>query len=88
MGRKKGEDAMAEANGARRDVTVKVAVDVARNAKIVAAFRELTLAEYLSESLRPVVERDLKKELLERSAEHLPRVEEEGEGGQEASASE
>jgi hypothetical protein len=74
--------------GARRDVTVKIAADLAKDAKIVAAFRDLSLAEYLSETLRPLVAGDLKKELLERSAEHLPKLELPRDGeGQEASAS-
>lgn len=51
-------------------VTVKIANDVARDARIVAACRQITLAEYLSESLRPCVSRDLRKELLDRSNEH------------------
>lgn len=70
---------------------MKIAADIARDAKIVAAFRDLTLAEYLSETLRPLVDLDLRKELLERSAEHrrLDSVlAEDREAGQEASARE
>ena len=46
----------------RNDVTVKLDADVAREAKMVAASRDQTLAEYLSELLRPLVRRDLESE--------------------------
>src|SRR4051794_38967859 len=49
----------------RNDVPVKLDADVVRNAKIVATFQDTTLAEYLSELLRPLVERDLAKHLRE-----------------------
>lgn len=43
---------------ARNDVAVKLDAQVARQAKMVAADRGITLAEYISEILRPVVQRD------------------------------
>jgi predicted DNA binding CopG/RHH family protein len=46
----------------RQDVTVKLDSEVVRTAKIVAAYRGLTVADYLSESLRPIAQRDLLKE--------------------------
>jgi hypothetical protein len=45
----------------RNDVSVKIDAEVARLAKIVAAFEDKTVAEYLSESLRPIVERDVQR---------------------------
>ena len=48
----------------RNDVAVKIDAEVARQAKIVAAFKDVSLAEFLSEALRPIVE----KELVEQSA--------------------
>jgi hypothetical protein len=47
---------------ARKDVQVKLDADVVRMAKMVAAARDITLAEYLSEMIRPIVRRDLEKD--------------------------
>jgi hypothetical protein len=47
---------------ARNDVTVKLDAQVAKKAKMVAAAREITVAEYVSEILRPIVQRDLEAE--------------------------
>jgi ATP-dependent Clp protease adapter protein ClpS len=52
---------LAEAPVARKkrtDATVKIDVEVLRKAKVVAAIRDVTLAEYLTEVLRPIVEKD------------------------------
>ena len=46
----------------RNDVPVKVDADVIRTAKIAAAYKGLSLAEYLSETLRPIVSRDVEHE--------------------------
>ena len=46
----------------RNDVPVKVDADVVRVAKIAAAYKGLSLAEYLSETLRPIVFRDVESE--------------------------
>jgi hypothetical protein len=46
----------------RDDVTVKLDAEVVRLAKIVAAYRDTSVAEYLSEVLMPVVQRDLEQE--------------------------
>lgn len=54
--------AILEPAVARNDVTVKLDAHVAKEAKMVAAAREITLAEYLSEILRPIVHKDLEKE--------------------------
>jgi hypothetical protein len=45
----------------RIDTSVKIDAGIAYQAKIVAAYRDQTLAEYLSETLRPIVERDLQR---------------------------
>lgn len=42
----------------RSDTAVKIDAEVVRQAKVVAAFRGISLAEYLSETLRPTVARD------------------------------
>lgn len=44
----------------RDDVPVKVDAGVIARAKIAAAARGLSLAEYVSETLRPIVESDIK----------------------------
>ena len=45
----------------RDDVTVKIASAVYRKAKMVAAWRDVTLAEYLTELLDRPVERDYQR---------------------------
>lgn len=45
----------------RNDVPVKIDAEVVRKAKIVAAFKDIALAEYVSELLRPLVEEHLKE---------------------------
>lgn len=45
----------------RDDVTVKMARAVVARARFVADLRGLTLAEYLSEAVRPVVDQDFAK---------------------------
>ena len=52
--RKKGE----ESSPPREDIAVKVDRAVIRYARSVASFRDITLAEYLSEVLRPIVTKD------------------------------
>jgi hypothetical protein len=46
----------------RTDVSVKMDSDVVRIAKIVAAYRDVSLAEYLSNTLKPIVQGDLDRE--------------------------
>jgi hypothetical protein len=46
---------------ARNDLTVKLDADLVKKAKYVVIERDKTLAEYLSEILRPTVERDFKE---------------------------
>lgn len=46
----------------RNDVPVKVDSEVIRVAKIAAAYKGLSLAEYLSETLRSIVLRDVEQE--------------------------
>jgi hypothetical protein len=47
---------------ARNDVQVKIDAGVIREAKMVAAARGITVAEYLSEMIRPIVRKDLETE--------------------------
>ena len=45
----------------RNDVPVKMDAEVVRVARIVAAYQGVTLAEYISERLRPLAKADLAK---------------------------
>ena len=45
----------------RNDVTVKIDAKLSHMAKIVAAHKDVSLAEYLTSVLWPIVERDLKE---------------------------
>ena len=47
---------------ARNDVNVRLDSEVVSEAKMVAASRNITLAEYLTEILRPIVHQDLEGE--------------------------
>jgi hypothetical protein len=57
----------------RKDVTVKMDSDVVAEAKMVAASKEITLAEYLSELVRPLVQRDLAQETNRRIHQRPPK---------------
>jgi hypothetical protein len=46
----------------RNDVQVKLDAEVVRAARIVSAYRDVTMAEYLSGLLKPLVMRDLATE--------------------------
>jgi hypothetical protein len=48
---------------ARNDVSVKLDAQVAKEAKLVATNRGITLAEYISEILRPIVRSHLEAEI-------------------------
>jgi hypothetical protein len=48
----------------RNDVSVKLDARVARDAKLVATYRGISVAEYISEVLRPIVAKDLTAEQL------------------------
>jgi hypothetical protein len=45
----------------RNDAPVKIDVEVLADARIAAAYKGLSLAEYLSEALRPIVLRDMEE---------------------------
>jgi hypothetical protein len=58
-----GMTGTVERNVARRnDETAKIDAEVLRKARIVCAYRQMTLAEYLSEKLAPSVDADLRVE--------------------------
>lgn len=57
---------------ARNDVQVKLDATVATEAKMVAAARGITLAEYISELLRPIVRKDLEAETGRMLSGQLP----------------
>jgi hypothetical protein len=48
--------------GNRSDTTVKMDADVVAKAKIAAAYKGKSLAEYLTELVRPLVVRDIEQE--------------------------
>jgi hypothetical protein len=50
----------------RNDTAAKIDSGIVADAKIVAAFRGISLAEYLSEILRPSVSKDLENEMTKR----------------------
>jgi hypothetical protein len=55
----------------RNDLSVKIDAEIVRKVKIVAAYRDLSIAEYLSETLRPIVEREL-RDYSRRSLDESP----------------
>ena len=55
----------------RNDVAAKIDAEVIRVARIVAAYRNQTVAEYLSEKLKPLVEKDLARYAKQASEEAL-----------------
>jgi hypothetical protein len=64
----------------RNDVSVKIDAEVVAEARMVSASRDLGLAEYLSEILKPIVRRDLEAE-FERRAH--PKQPPKGKGGKQ-----
>jgi hypothetical protein len=65
MARKAGKK--AGAGGPRKYGTlVRLADDVAADAKVVASIRNVSMAEYLSDTLRPLLKRALTEELRKR----------------------
>ena len=67
---------------ARNDVNVKLDSGVVKDAKVVAAWREVTMAEYLSEMLRPLVQRDLQQEMTKRLRSEKARDSRPAKGGE------
>lgn len=57
----------------RNDVVAKIDGIVLADAKVVAACKGMTLAEYLSETLRPIVAAQLQEELEKRTKPRPPR---------------
>jgi hypothetical protein len=53
----------------RQDLAVKVGADVIKRAKIVALDKNITLAEYLTETLRPTVDKDYSQTLAKMARE-------------------
>jgi hypothetical protein len=48
---------------ARNDLAVKMAAEIVKKAKHIAINRGITLAEYLSERIRPLVDQDFEEEM-------------------------
>jgi hypothetical protein len=66
----------------RNDVSTKIDADVLEDCRIAAAFRGVSLAEYLSETMRAAARRDIDEAYARRSAgkgkpDHRPK----GKGG-------
>jgi hypothetical protein len=57
----------------RNDLAVKIDAEVISEAKMVAASKGISLAEYLSEVLRPIVHRDLEAETARRLKPRKPK---------------
>ncbi len=57
----------------RNDMAVKIDAEVIAEAKMVAASRGVSLAEYLSEILRPIVHRNLEEETAKRLKPRKPK---------------
>jgi hypothetical protein len=65
--------ALADRETMRRDDTaVKVDTEVVRKAKVVAADRGIPLAKYLSEALRPIVEKDYRDQARKALGDEVP----------------
>jgi hypothetical protein len=62
----------------RNDVSVKMDAEVIAEAKMVAASRNVTLAEYLTELVRDLVHQDLEDEMTRR----VPRSKRKPKGGE------
>jgi hypothetical protein len=58
---------MAKKKATRKDAVAKIDAEVLQLAKVVAVFRNQSLAAYLSETLRPIVDRDFEAESARRS---------------------
>jgi hypothetical protein len=57
----------------RNDAPVKIDVQVLADARIAAAYKGLSLAEYLSEALRPIVLRDMEEGHAQRVRQPKPK---------------
>lgn len=67
VARKEGKKASAGGGESRKYGTlVRLADDVVDDAKVVASLRGISMAEYLSETLRPIVKKALTDELRKR----------------------
>ena len=56
---------MPEKKRKRKDKAVKIARDLAAKAKVIADTRGISIAEYLSDLLRPLVQKDWPKAVRE-----------------------
>lgn len=66
----------------RDDVPVRVDASVVRDARLVAAHRDVTLAEYVSDALREIVARDLREVEQDLAARHAKAPKPKRGGGQ------
>ncbi len=53
----------------RQDLAIKMGADVVKRAKIVALDKNITLAEYLTERVRPLVDQDYQTALAKMAKE-------------------
>jgi hypothetical protein len=59
----KTQETVMEIDVKRNDVNVKMDAEVARKCKIVASLRGISAAEYLSERMRPLVQKDFEADM-------------------------
>jgi hypothetical protein len=64
---------LVEEDVKRNDVNVKLDAEVARKCKIVAAMRGIPIAEYLSEEMRPIVQRHIQQGMQDELRSDRPR---------------
>lgn len=65
--------AMPRKPSKRNDLPVKIDAEVVRMARIIAAFRDTTLAEVMSETLRPLLEKQLAQLTADQIKKQKPR---------------
>jgi hypothetical protein len=66
VARKTGKKASGGGESRRYETLVRLAEDVVADAKVVASLRGISMAEYLTETLRPIVKKALADELRKR----------------------
>lgn len=57
----------------RNDVSVRIEADLLQKARVIAAIRDVSITQYLSDVLRPSIERDFTKSIADVSRDQPPR---------------
>lgn len=66
VARKAGKKSGGEGESRKYGTLVRLADDVVADAKVVASLRNISMAEYLSETMRPIIKKALTEELRKR----------------------